>query len=369
MRDLPAVHSSSVPIAISHDYLTQRGGAERVVLALLAAFPQAVTHCALYEPSRTYPEFEAHDVRPLIIDRVALIRRNHRLGLPITAPAFRARRVDAPAVLCSSSGWSHGIRTTAPKVVYCHSPARWLYRPDGYLRHFGRAARTGLRVAKRQLVRWDQAAMRGADRILVNSSTIAREVRATYGRDSEVVPPASTIDPSGPQEPIPDLEPGFWLVVSRLLGYKRLDVILEVARRRPDETFVIVGEGPHGAVLRSGAPPNVRFLGAISDDRLRWAYSRCAALVGTSEEDFGLTPVEAASFGRPSVVPRARGYLDHVVEGATGLFHDGTVSGLCAMLDAVSASEWDAAVLSSHVAPYQPAVFARRMIDIMEETQ
>ncbi len=358
---------SDLPIAVVHDYLTQRGGAERVVLAMLDAFPYASALCALYEASTTYPEFAARDIKALPIDRIGFVRRHHRLSLPFMAPSFRSKRVEAPAVLCSSSGWAHGIKTSAPKVVYCHSPARWLYRPDGYLRHFGRVARTGLGVAKKRLIAWDREAMASADRILVNSTTIAAEVERVYGRDSEVVPPTSTLDAHGSDDAIDGLEPGFWLTVSRLLGYKRLDVLLDVARLRSSETFAIIGDGPHQEALVARAPRNVVFLGSVSDEQLRWAYRNTAALVSTSAEDFGLTPVEAASFGRPSVVPRARGYLDHVVEELSGIFHDGTVDGLDEGLTRARLFGWDTVAVRKHADQYHPSVFAARIVKIMEE--
>ena len=358
---------SSLPVAIAHDYLTQRGGAERVVLAMLDAFPAATAHCALYDPSGTYPDFATRDVRPLALDRIGFVRRNHRLSLPLMAPAFGYRHVDAPAVLCSTSGWAHGISTSSPKVVYCHSPARWLYRSDGYLRHFGSVARVGLGVMRRQLVAWDQRAMASADRILVNSTVIAAEVREVYGRDSEIVPPTTTLDACGRREPIEELQPGFWLTVSRLLGYKRLDILLDVARRRPYEIFAVVGDGPHEAVLRRAAPPNVRWIGTVSDDQLRWAYENALGLVSTSEEDFGLTPVESAAFGRPCVVPRARGYLDHVVEEVSGLFYDGTVDGLEEALERTLGLVWKPADLMAQANRYHPTVFADRLIDIIED--
>jgi len=363
----PRPVASDLPIAVVHDYLTQRGGAERVVLAMLDAFPEASALCALYEPSATYPEFARRDVQALPIDRIGVVRRHHRLSLPFLAPSFRCTRVDAPAVLCSSSGWAHGIKTSSPKVVYCHSPARWLYRPDGYLRHFGRVARAGLGVAKKRLIAWDREAMASADRILVNSTTIAAEVKGVYGRESEVVPPTSTLDPKGPDVPIEGLEPGFWMTVSRLLGYKRLDVLLAVARMRSDETFAIIGDGPHQAALVAGAPRNVVFVGSVSDEQLRWAYRNASGLVSTSEEDFGLTPVEAASFGRPSVGPRARGYLDHVVDELSGIFHDGTVDGLDEALARTQLFEWDPVAVRNHADQYHPSVFASRIVAIMEE--
>ena len=175
------------------------------------------------------------------------------------------------------------------------------------------------------------------------------------------------LDPAGPTQPLERVTDRFWLTVSRLLGYKRLDVLLSAAARRPDEQFVVIGDGPHAETLRRDSPGNVHWAGARGDDELRWAYRNCRGLIGTSEEDFGLTPLEAASFGVPSLVPRARGYLDHVVEGESGLFHDGTVQGLMAGLDEMAASSWASDRIRGSVARHQPAVFTRRIVDIVED--
>src|ERR1700738_4145867 len=107
-------------VAIVHDYLTQRGGAERVVLSMLRMFPDAPLYTALYEPDSTYPEFAKYDVRPLVTHRIAALRRNHRRGLFLYPLVFSRLRIDADVVLCSSSAYSHGVRTSGRKVVYCY---------------------------------------------------------------------------------------------------------------------------------------------------------------------------------------------------------------------------------------------------------
>jgi len=115
---------SGLRVAIAHDYVTQRGGAERVVLALLRTFPQAALHTTLYEPATTYPEFADHEIHTSALNSVAAFRRDHRLALPLLAPAVSRMRIDADVVVASSSGWAHGIPTTGRRVVYCHTPAR-----------------------------------------------------------------------------------------------------------------------------------------------------------------------------------------------------------------------------------------------------
>ena len=119
---------SAPRVAIAHDYLTQRGGAERVVLALTRAFPDAPVYTTLFDPASTFPEFSSVDVRTSGLNRVSAFRRDHRLALPVLAMAANSIRIDADVVIASSSGWAHGFRTSGAKVVYCYSPARWLYQ-------------------------------------------------------------------------------------------------------------------------------------------------------------------------------------------------------------------------------------------------
>ena len=143
-------------VEIAHDYLTQRGGAERVVLSMLDAFPQAHVHTLLYDPPGTFPEFSVARVRPSPLSRVGLLRHHHRLAFPMLAGAADRLHIDADVVVCSSSGWAHGVKAKGAKVVYCHSPARWLYQPEAYLRGAGAAARFAARALRPALTRWDR---------------------------------------------------------------------------------------------------------------------------------------------------------------------------------------------------------------------
>jgi len=112
-------------VAIAHDYLTQRGGAERVVLTLMKAFPEATVHTTLYDPDGTYPEFRGARMVTSPLNRIGLLRRDHRRALPLLAQASSRMRVDADVTIVSSSGWAHGFDITGRSVIYCHSPARW----------------------------------------------------------------------------------------------------------------------------------------------------------------------------------------------------------------------------------------------------
>ena len=388
MRIDPYRSSGGPSVAIVHDYLTQRGGAERVFLLLAETFPEATLHTSLYDPAGTYPEIANLDIQISPLNRVRLFRRYHRLAFPVLAPSFSALRVDADVVLCSSSGWSHGTKTRGRKVVYCYAPARWLYQSGRYLgqlplhadpgtwgslrraiavlRRSARAAT--LHILGRSLRSWDQHAASSADRYLTSSTVMADAIRSTYGLEAEVLPPPPALSPDGPERPALGLEPGFFLCIARLLSYKNVQLIAKAIELVPCARLVIVGDGPARSDVEAVAGPNVHFVGQVDDSTLRWLYRNSAALVSASFEDYGLTPLEAASFGRPSVVLRLGGFLDTVVEGQTGIFFDAlTVADIAMAIQEASERTWNENELRAHAATFSAASFRRRIREVITE--
>lgn len=356
-------------VAIAHDYLTQQGGAERVVLTMLSAFPEAQLHTLLYDQAGTFPEFARARVHTGPLNHVPPFRRNHRLAFPVLAPATSRLSIEADVVVCSSSGWAHGLKTPGAKVVYCHTPARWLYQTEAYLRGAGRGVRLAARCLRTPLVQWDRRAAGTADRYVVNSSHVARSVQALYGIDAEVLPPPPALTPAGRREPVEDVEPGFVLCVSRLLPYKNVDAVLAAFERLPHERLVVVGDGPERERLRRLAGPNVTLLGKVDDDRLRWLYEHAAAVVVASLEDHGLTPLEAAGFDTPTAALRFGGLVDTVADGETGLFFgNATPDEISTVLRAVLAERWSPATLEAHAARFSRDRFVRRLRQIVEAT-
>lgn len=356
-------------VVLVHDYLTQQGGAERVVLSMLKAFAGAPLYTSLYDPSATFPEFRAADVHTLGISRVPLLRRHHRLALPLLARAFSRLELDADAVVCSSSGWAHGASVRGKKIVYCHTPARWLYQSDRYLGGPRPLARAALGAVRPRLVAWDRRAAAGADRYLANSTAVRDRIRSLYGIEAEVLHPPNTIDPAGPTRPVADLEPGFFLCIARLLPYKNVDAIVEAFRTLRGERLAIVGVGPELRRLRALAPSNVRLLGQVGAEELRWLYAACVGVVAAAYEDFGLTTIEAASFGKPAAALRFGGFLDTIVEGTTGLFFEEPTAD--AVQDAVRglrAATWDPGTIVAHAGRFSEAAFVTRLRQLVAET-
>jgi glycosyltransferase involved in cell wall biosynthesis len=355
-------------VALVHDYLTQRGGAERVVLALASAFPEAPVHTSLYDPDGTFPEFAGLDVRTLPLDRVGTLRAHHRLALPALAPAFSRLHVDAEVTVCSSSGWAHGAHVSGRKVVYCHTPARWLYQPDRYLAGRSRWSAATLSLLTPALRRWDARAAASAHRYLVNSTAVRQRVAELYGIDAEVVPPPVDVDPLAGREAVPGVEPGFLLCVSRLLPYKNVEAVTAAFAQLPDRRLVVVGSGPLADQIVATSPPNVTVLGRVSDARLRWLYASSLGLVAASYEDFGLTPVEAAAFGKPTAALRWGGYLDTTVDGTTGIFFDEPHPRLIAeAVDRLSAAAWVPDALSDHARTFSTPRFVERLQAVVAE--
>lgn len=360
-------------VAIAHDYLTQRGGAERVVLAMTRAFPDADVYTTLYAPDSTFPEFRDVRIRTTPLNRLRVLHRDHRLGLPLYQRAIdRAPVIDADVLLVSTTAFAHGFRTTGRKLVYCHSPARFLYLAHDYLGASPRASLIGwgLSALRPKLVAWDQRAAQSADRYLTNSTTVRERIARVYGLHAAVVPAPPAVQAGVEAEPIAALAdwPAFHLVVSRLLPYKHVDRVIDAFRDLPDERLVIVGRGPLRDQLRATLPSNVRMLEGLSDGELAWAYDRAVALIAPSHEDYGLTPLEAAMRGTPTLALHAGGYLDTVAPDISGSFFEKPSSDdIRTAVLANRGRSWASAEIRAHAQSFQEHHFAAALSRHVED--
>jgi glycosyltransferase involved in cell wall biosynthesis len=349
-------------VVVAHDYLTQQGGAERVVLEMAKGFPGCTVLTSMYLPERTFPEFRELNVVSLGLERVPMFRRDPRRALPVIGDVFRRQMVEADLLLCSSSGFSHQLRGTAVKVVYCHNPPRWLHQWDDYSIGLGAAERIALRLLRRRLMRLDSDGARSAAGYIANSENVAQRIRHAYAVDAQVVHPPRGLDPSGDEEAIEGIDPGFLLTVGRARGYKRTDLLIDAVSGMPDQTLVSVGTTPQGEV-----PDNVRQLTDVSDAQLRWLYRSAGALLACSREDFGLTPVEAFAFGLPVGATKEGGYLETCVDGLTGVWLDVTSTALlrASIRDLVS-RRWDPDAIREHGDRWSPRLFHELLMAAVE---
>ena len=351
-------------VAIAHDYLNQRGGAERVVLALAAIWPDAPIYTSLYRPASTFPEFGARDIRTSVLDRLPADAAFRAL-FPLYPAAFaQVGPVDADVVVASSSGWAHGIRTTATttRVIYCHTPARWLYAAD---RHLGATSlqQRLVRPLVGAMRRWDAAAASRADVYVANSENVRRRIREVYGRDAHLVYPPVDVHRFVPRPRGERL-----LVVSRLLDYKRVDAVIRAANRAK-LPLDVVGSGPSAGDLRKLAGPTVTFHPGAADDEVTALMESCRALVLPGEEDFGIVPVEAQACGRPVVALGRAGALGTVLPEQTGLLvQDDSEEALADAMRRALSTCWDSARIRRHAEQFSRERFLQQMSDVVEQT-
>jgi len=359
-------------VALVHDWLVTLGGADRVLLALHDLFPRAPVYTTLYDPSRLPEAFRRIAVRPSWLQRLPGAAARHRWLVPVMPLAVRAFDLRGYDVVISSShACAKGVRVPRETlhICYCHTPMRyaWDLRAE-YLEALPGLARPLAAAALWQLRRWDVATARGVDDFIANSAFVAARIRARYHREAVVIHPPVDVEFFSPDGAAGDGGgEEFFLVVSRLVPYKRVDLAVE-AFTRLGRPLVVVGDGPEAPRLRALAGPTVRFAGEVSDVALRGYYRRCRALVFPGIEDFGLTPVEAQACGRPVIAYRAGGALESVREGATGIFFD--VQSPQALVEAVRAFDgrrFDPRLIRRHAEAFSRQRFQRRIAEFVED--
>lgn len=357
-------------VVIAHDYLTQRGGAERVVLALHRMYPEAPIYTTLYDPEGTFPEFKDAHVVTSPLNKVGALRRDHRRALPLLPFASTGIKAPGAVAVISSSGWAHGFRFDGPSLVYCHTPARWVYLTEEYLGGPWWKSLKGLVVTamKPFLKAWDRAAQKRRTRYVGNSTMVRERIRRVYGMDDVgLVFPPHSVDTVGELEPIPAAEPwaedGYLLVVSRLMPYKNVDVAIRAAQKT-GQRLLVVGRGPEKERLQQIAGAETVFAQDLSEAQLRWAYAHAKALVAISFEDFGITPLEASAWGIPTVALRDGGYLDSIEEGVNGLYVDAPdVDAVAQGIGRMLAADWEPEAMKAHADRFSEATFARQIAD------
>jgi glycosyltransferase involved in cell wall biosynthesis len=327
-------------VALVHDWLTGMRGGERVLEALCELFPDATLFTLVGVPgvvSRTIARLEP---RASFVQRLPRSWRWYRHYLPLFPLAVEQFDLDGFDLVISSSHCA--VKSVVPPgrarhLCYCHSPMRYAWdQLDAYFgpARLGAASRPA-RWVLRQMARWDRDTSGRPDRYLANSQYVAQRIRRYYNRRAEVVPPPVDISFYTPSPRPPDR---YFLVVSALVPYKRIEIAVAVCDRLR-LPLKVVGEGTELARLEAMAGPTVEFLGRRTDEEVRELYRGAVAVLLPGEEDFGIVPVEAQACGRPVIALRRGGALETVIDGVTGvLVPDTTVDSWAAALESVAKS-------------------------------
>ncbi len=353
-------------IALVHDYFIQMGGAERVAEALHQIVPSAPLYTTVALAHRLTPGLRTAAIHTSFMQHMPGIEsrfRQYFMLYPWAVERLDLARYDL--IVSSSSGYGKGVHrgARAVHVCYCHTPMRWAWRYDDYAarEEFGMFSRVALPALLSGLRWWDRRASRQPDYYIANSHVVAARIRQIYGREAVVIPPPIDVDRFQPDTVVDD----YYLVLSRLMPYKRIDLAVEACTKL-NRPLVVIGDGPDRKRLESMAGPSVEFLGRVSDATVKRFASRCRALLFPGEEDFGMTPLEINAAGRPVVAYRAGGALETVVEGKTGVFFDQpTSTSLIAALEQFEQCQWDTRVLRQHAEGFSYPIFAARMLEFL----
>lgn len=332
-------------LAIVHDWLTARGGAERLLEALLGLFPRAPVYTLVYDPRLFAGSVIAE--RPIstsFLNRIPGARRHYRSLLPLMPFAIEQLDVGGHDIVLSiSDAVAHGVLTGPNQlhINYILTPMRYVwdlhkeYLKSRALRSPIRSA--GFRSLSHYLRLWDVAAAQRVDHFVAISHWVARRVWRAYRREAEVIYPPVDVDRFQPLTPRQD----YYITVSRLVPYKRVGMLVE-AFNRLGLPLLIVGEGPERRSLEAEARPNVRFLGWQSDGDLALLLGRARAFVFGAEEEFGIAPLEAQAAGCPVIAYGRGGLRETIVGGQTGLFfEEPSADSLLAAVEGFEASSKD----------------------------
>lgn len=347
-------------LAFVVSWLNQYGGAERVLEAAHALFPDAPVYTSMYDPHAMPRAYRAWDIRVSFMDRLPTVHRRHQLFLPLYRYAFESFDLRGYDVILSiTSAFAHGVRKTAPTrhLCYCLTPARFLWQYDEYVRHesVNRAARKILPTLVAQLREWDRRAASQVDEFIAISHQVQDRIASWYNREACIVyPPVDvTAFRIAPSAEIGD----YFLIISRLIPYKRIDRAIE-AFNETGLPLLIAGDGRDRARLQARAKSNIRFLGHVSDQQRLDLMAHCKAFVFPGEEDFGITPLEANAAGRPVIAYGGGGALDTIVEGMNGvLFYAPTSRALIEALRKFDANAFDPRQIRAHAEQFDTRVF------------
>ncbi|MEO1402192.1 MAG: glycosyltransferase [Cyanobacteria bacterium J06635_1] len=355
-------------VALVHDYLTQKGGAERVFELLCRQFPEADIYTSLYSPQHTI-DIDSQRVHTTRLQSIPGASQYFRLLAPFYFSAFAALDLQQyDLILSSTTSFAKAVvkHPEACHICFCHNITRFLWDTRTYLDQYKnyRALIPIIQPIFQKLRQIDITHAQKPDLYIANSTTVTERIRQTYKM------PAMTVNyPIDTRRfEFSDQKDDFYLVSSRLLGYKRVDVVVE-AFNWLGWPLIITGDGPERERLEAMALPNISFLGHVSDEQRKVLMSRAKAVIVVALEDYGLVPIEANASGTPVISYGVGGVLDTQVDGKTGFFfYRQSPEALHQALLKASTVKWDYHQIREHVLNrFTEDVFFQSVMAIIDE--
>lgn len=359
-------------VAIVHDWLTNMGGAEKVVLALHNAFPEAPIFTSVFD-KKACPQFANLDVRTTYLQKLpAKIRAKHQLFPMFRTKAFKALDLsDFDIIISSSSAEAKAVQAKpgAIHICYCHTPTRYYW--SHYIEYiaepgfgpFNKAVRVALPALVHLMRRADLSAVAGVDYFIANSSTVQQRIKKYYRRDSVVIcPPVDMarfkkIDIGQKRE-------GF-IVVGRQVPYKRTDLAIKACNELGLD-LTVYGDGPEHDILVKLAGPTVKFVVGASDEQVARAFAKSKAFIMPQFEDFGIVQIEAMAAGTPVVAFGQGGALDAVTDASGILFEEQTVESLKSALMKFGQLSFNHKTIQDHAKNFSEQNFIKKIHDFVK---
>ena len=353
-------------IAIVHDWLTDMGGAEQVVINFKKIYPSAPIYTTIYNDEKLDSSLKNIKPKTSFIQRKRKIT-NHKKYFPLMPLAFENFNFnDYDVVISSSSCCAKGILTPPEciHICYCHTPMRYAWEMrDEYLQNMGKFKRKLAKILLHYMRIWDVNSSKRVDYFIANSNTVKKRIKKYYDRDSKVIFPPVRCNMFN----ISETDGDYYLVLSRLVAYKKFDLAVKACSEL-GKKLIVIGDGPERKTLENMSNNNVTFLGRQPDEIVKKYMAECKALLFPGEEDFGIVPVEAQACGRPVIAYGKGGVLDTVIDGKTGVyFEEQTVESLKNAILKFENMKFDKNEIRNHSLKFDEKIFMEEIKKFVEE--
>jgi glycosyltransferase involved in cell wall biosynthesis len=356
-------------IAIVHDWITNKGGAENVLMVLHEMFPNAPIFTSIFNEKKM-SHFKDADIRTSFLQKFPFAKSRHQLFLSYFPRAFESFDLsEYDIVLSSSHSCAKGVITNLETmhVCYCYTPIRYAW--DDSVKYINNSNFPSIlknwyipKVVNKIRI-WDKAAADRVDYYIAISELIRKRIKKYYRRESEVIYPP--FDSS--QFNISDKTENYFLAVGRLIQYKRFDLIIETFNKL-GLPLKIAGSGPEYKKLKQLAKNNIEFLGFAPESELRTLYSKCQALIFPQVEDFGIIPIETMASGRPVIAFNSGGAKETVIAGKTGvLFNEQSVESLSDSIKKCLDISFNPEIIREHSLKFDVKIYKQKMVSFLEK--
>ena len=353
-------------IALIHEWITNVAGSERVLLTLKEIFPKAPIFTSVFDSKKAKP-FSKFDVRTSFLQKWPFLKSKRELLIPLTPFAFEQFDLSKYNLVISSSSMAAKGVITKPDTIhisYCHTPPRYLWEPQIDPRAKGGLFGWLKTITSHKMRIWDKVAADRVDHFIANSKYVAKRIKKYYGRESIVIYPPIDIEKYRPSSKVEIQD--YFLFVSRLVGYKKCDLVVD-AFNELGWPLKVIGQGPEKENLIKKAKSNIEFLGFLPDEKVVEFYQKAKAFVFAAEEDFGIVPVEAMAAGRPVIAYRQGGQSEAIIEGVTGEFFDNqTKESLVKSLRAFDFAKYKTDEIQKQAEKYSKEVFKQTFMRYLE---